>query len=43
MTLEVQAYTAGSAGGYLGLETVLVTDDGHEVLSTLAHPVPGRV
>jgi len=37
MTLEVQAYTAGPAGGYLGLETVLITDDGHEVLSTLSH------
>jgi Xaa-Pro aminopeptidase len=37
MTLEVQAYTAGRVGGYLGLETVLITDDGHEVLSTLSH------
>ncbi|MCU1459910.1 MAG: aminopeptidase family protein [Actinomycetia bacterium] len=35
--LEVQAYVAGVAGGYLGLETVLITDDGHEVLSTLTH------
>ena len=37
MTLEVQAYTAGAAGGYLGLETVLITTDGHEVLSVLSH------
>jgi Xaa-Pro aminopeptidase len=37
MVLGVQAYVAGATGGYFGLETVLITDDGHEVLSTLAH------
>ena len=43
MVLGVQAYVAGAAGGYLGLETVLVTDDGPEVLSTLGHgPLAGE-
>lgn len=37
MVLGVQAYVAGSAGGYFGLETVLITPDGHEVLSSLSH------
>lgn len=37
MVLAVEAYVAGPAGGYLAGETVLITDDGHEVLSTLGH------
>lgn len=42
MVLAVTAYVGGDQGGYLGTETVLVTDDGPEVLSTLAHgPVGG--
>jgi Xaa-Pro aminopeptidase len=37
MVLTVQAYVADEHGGYYGLETVLVTDDGVEVLTTLSH------
>lgn len=37
MVLAVEGYVAGPVGGYLGGETVLVTEDGHEVLSTLSH------
>lgn len=37
MVLAVEGWVAGADGGYLGGETVLITDDGHEVLSTLGH------
>jgi Xaa-Pro aminopeptidase len=41
MVLTVQAHVADEHGGYFGLETVLVTDDGVEVLTTLSHDVFG--
>ena len=37
MVLAVQAHVADEHGGYFGLETVLVDDDGAEVLTTLSH------
>lgn len=37
MVLAVTAYAGGAEGGYLGTETVLITDDGPELLTTLAH------
>jgi Xaa-Pro aminopeptidase len=37
MVLQLAAYTAGSPGGVFGMETVLIHDNGHEVLSTLSH------
>ena len=37
MVLGVQEYVAGPEGGFLGLDTILVTEDGVEVLSTLGH------
>jgi Xaa-Pro aminopeptidase len=37
MVLTVQAHVGDEHGGYFGLETVLVTDDGPEVLTTLSH------
>lgn len=36
MVLAVTAYVGDDEGGYLGTQTVLVTDDGPEVLTTLA-------
>ena len=37
MVMNVQAYVADEAGGYFGLETVHVTDDGAVRLSTMTH------
>jgi Xaa-Pro aminopeptidase len=38
MTLAVSGYVwAAGVGGYLGQEVVLITDDGHEVLTRAAH------
>lgn len=37
MVLAVEAAVVGSAGGYVVTDTVLVTPDGYEVLSTLGH------
>ena len=37
MVLGIEAFVGGAEGGYLGLETVLITQSGHEVLSTLGH------
>jgi Xaa-Pro aminopeptidase len=37
MVLTIQAHVADEHGGFFGLETVLVTDDGAEVLTTLSH------
>ena len=37
MVLQVQSYISGRRAGYFALETVLITDDGPELLSTLGH------
>jgi Xaa-Pro aminopeptidase len=37
MVMNVQAYVADEAGGYFGLETVHVREDGAERLSTMTH------
>lgn len=37
MVLTVQAHIRDENGGYFGLETVLVTDDGAEILTRLSH------
>ena len=37
MVMNVQAYVADEAGGYFGLETVHVTEDGAARLSTMTH------
>ncbi len=37
MVLAIQGWVVGDAGGYLGVETVLITDGEPEVLSTLRH------
>ena len=37
MVMNVQAYVADEAGGYFGLETVHVTEDGAVRLSTMTH------
>ncbi len=37
MVLTVQAHVADESGGFFGLDTVLVTADGPEVLTTLSH------
>jgi Xaa-Pro dipeptidase len=37
MVLGIEAFAGSGSYGYLGLETVLITPTGHEVLSTLGH------
>ena len=39
MVLQVQAVTAGTSGGYYGLDTVLVTANGPELLTSLEHRI----
>jgi Xaa-Pro aminopeptidase len=42
MVLGVQAGIEGRSGAYFALETVHVTPDGHEVISTMGHgPLTG--